>query len=469
MIRRALTKMIGLAAMAAALSGCMVNETKPLPKLNPIQAQAQIPQDELLDVAVYVFDPGVPADAKDTEALEKKRIYPEIRQAESRFVATMVRSTLESSGQWGAVRVVPAGVEFVDVAVSGRILESTGRNLALQVTARDSTGRVWIDGKKYESQADTGVYKTDASLKARDPFQNVYSMIANDLLAAREKLAAADRREIRRVADLRFAADLAPQAMQGYLQKDDKGVLRVSRLPAANDPYAERIRRIRERDAAVVDTVNGYYSNFSDQMRESYGSWRRASFEEIEKEEQARASARTRTVLGAAAVLASVFVPNQCSSTDYNCQRIESYARAAGVIGGTTAVLSGLKKYSDVKVHTQALKELSDTFKSEVAPQVVDVEGRTLRLTGSAEEQYREWRQLLQQLYLEETGGGAQAAPAAAPVTAADAGAAPSRARGRDASTPVSPSTTSTPITAAGKDAAAQTPGQAEGPPATTP
>ena len=272
--------------------------------------------------------------------------------------------------------------------------------------------------------------------------------VANDLLAAREKLPAADRRDIRRITDLRFAADLAPQAMQGYLQKDEKGLMHVARLPADNDPFAERIGRIRHRDAAVVDTVNGYYANFSDQMRESYGSWRRTSFEEIEKEDRARASARTRTVLGAAAVLASVFVPNQCAAGDYNCQRIESAARTAGVIGGTTAVLSGLKKYSDVKVHAQALKELSDTFKSEVAPQVVDVEGRTLRLTGSAEEQYREWRQLLQQLYLEETGGPRPAsAPAADP----------------NASTPT------TITTAAGKDSPAGDPGLAKARPVTVP
>jgi hypothetical protein len=216
---------------------------------------------------------------------------------------------------------------------------------------------------------------------------------------------AVERRDIRRVTDLKFASDLAPQAMQGYLAKDDKGRLVVVRLPAEGDPIAMRINRIRERDAGVVDTVNGYYANFSDQMRDSYGSWRRASAEEIEKERRARNKARTRTFLGAAAVLASVFVPGQCASTDYNCRRIESAARTAGAIGGTAAVLSGLKKYSDARVHAQSLKELSQSFQAEVAPQVVDVEGRTLRLTGSAEEQYREWRELLKQLYLEETGG----------------------------------------------------------------
>ena len=34
----------------------------------------------------------------------------------------------------------------------------------------------------------------------------------------------------------------------------------------------------------------------------------------------------------------------------------------------------------------------------------MDVEGRTLRLTGTAEEQYAEWRRLLHELYKEETG-----------------------------------------------------------------
>ena len=38
---------------------------------------------------------------------------------------------------------------------------------------------------------------------------------------------------------------------------------------------------------------------------------------------------------------------------------------------------------------------------------MVEVEGHTLRLTGTAEDQYREWRKLLKQLYLEETGAAA--------------------------------------------------------------
>jgi hypothetical protein len=415
MLRRAFIGLLSL-GLLLQLAGCMVNETKPLAKINPIQAKTQIPEDELLDVGVHEFNVNITAEQlKDTDKLAKQRIYPDIRKAEARFIPSMLRSTLESSGQWGAVRVVPTTVEFVDVTVDGRILESTGAKLALEVTVRDSTGRVWINKKKYESPADTGSYKTNASLKARDPFQNVYSQIANDMVAARDALLAENRRDIRRVTELRFAQDIAPKAMDGYVVKDAKGMMTVARLPAENDPYTARIDRIRERDAAVVDTVNGYYANFSDTMKDSYGSWRRSSFDEIEKESRDRNKARTRTILGAAAVLASVFVPGQCASTDYNCRRIENAARTAGAIGGTAAVLSGLKKYSDARVHAQALKELSETFQSEVQPQVVDVEGRTLRLTGTAEEQYKEWRQLLHQLYIEDTSGVSTTAVAPQP------------------------------------------------------
>jgi hypothetical protein len=87
-------------------------------------------------------------------------------------------------------------------------------------------------------------------------------------------------------------------------------------------------------------------------------------------------------------------------------------------MGGIAAVLSGIKKYADARTHADALKELTLSFQSEVAPQVVEVEGHTLRLTGTAEDQYREWRKLLKQLYLEETGAAAAPPPVQAPTPA---------------------------------------------------
>lgn len=403
-----------LVSASLLLTACVTSETKPIPKLIPKQATVHIPENELLDVGIRVFDPGIPKNIEgDDEALAKKRIYPELRKAEARYIPTLLRETLESTAQWGAVRVIPETAEFVDVIVTGQMIDSNGGFLAIDVSAIDAAGRVWIKDKRYSSLVDLGAYKTTASMKARDPFQNIYSEIANDLVDARDKLTALDRENIRKVASLRFAEDLAPEAMAGMTAKDAKGITQVVRLPADGDPTLGRIEKIRERDTAVVDTVNDYYASFHDNMEDSYGSWRQTSFSELEKEMRAKSSARTRTVLGAAALIASIFAPNSCGSYDYNCRRIENAARNAGTLGGIAAVLSGMKKYADAKTHADALKELTMSFQSEVAPQVVEVEGHTLRLTGTAEDQYREWRKLLKQLYLEETGAAAAPPPAA--------------------------------------------------------
>jgi hypothetical protein len=412
-----------LLTAAVSLAGCVTSETKPIPKIAAQQATVHIPENELLDVGIRVFNPGIPENIKDDdEALAKKRIYPDLRRAEARYIPTLLRETLEGTSQWGAVRVIPETAEFVDVIVTGQLIDSNGGFLSVAVTVPDAAGRVWIKDKRYQSLVDLGAYKTTASIKARDPFQNVYSQIANDMVLARDKLTTLDRENIRKVASLRFAADLAPDAMAGMTAKDKNGVTQVVRMPADSDPTLARIEKIRDRDTAVVDTVNDYYASFHDNMEDSYGSWRQTSFTELEKEMRARSAARTRTVLGAAALIASIFAPNSCST--YDSCRIADAARNAGAMGGIAAILSGVKKYADAKVHAEALKELTNSFQSEVAPQVVEVEGHTLRLTGTAEDQYREWRKLLKQLYDEETGAAAAPppttpAPAATTTTAA--------------------------------------------------
>src|SRR5262249_28418773 len=109
----------GVAVLALlATSGCVVRETRPLPKVNPVQATHEIPADEQLQVCVHPFDPGLPAVA-DVKTLDKQRISPDIRKAESVYFATLLRSTLDSSGQWGDVWVAPDTVQFVDVVVTG--------------------------------------------------------------------------------------------------------------------------------------------------------------------------------------------------------------------------------------------------------------------------------------------------------------------------------------------------------------
>jgi len=375
------------------LAGCVVNEQRPMPRIAAERATTEVAADELLDVGVRLFDPNVPDDEKQRE---KERIFPEVRKAESRYIPVLIRDTLEDTGQWGQVRVLPRDGTGMEVFVDGRIVQSDGRELVLDVTVSDAAGRTWFR-KTYEGDADTRAYK-DVVAKPRDPFENVYNTLANDLLAARRALTREQRVELRRVADMRFASDLAPYAFGSYLAKDKRGLYSVTRLPAEDDPVVQRMQRVRERDYALVDTLNEHYANFGSSMAVPYTEWRKYTQEELEAEAQAKREALTRQVLGAVAVVGGIMAGAETSSS------AGSAAATAAVIGGMYAFKSGLDKRAEIKIHTESLKQLGDSFQNEVQPMVVDVEGRTLQLKGSAEEQYAEWRQLLRELYENETG-----------------------------------------------------------------
>jgi hypothetical protein len=384
-----------LAALAACalLAGCVMQEQRPMVRIAADKATQEVPVDELLDVGVRLFDPSIPEDPK---AQERERIFAEVRKAESRYIPVLIRNALEGTGHWGQVRVLPRDGTGMDVFVDGVIVASDGRRLELDVEVRDATGRVWYR-KVYEGQPDVRAY-TDAAGRPVDPFENVYNTLANDLLAARRKLSREQRVEIRQVSDLRFAAELAPYAFGGYLARDRKGAWSVARLPAAEDPVLQRMQRVRERDYALVDTLNEYYTSFGDSIAAPYTNWRKYSYEELEAEALAKRQALTRQVLGAVAVVGGVVAGQETNSS------AGSAAATAAVIGGIYAFKSGLDKRAEIKVHTESLKQLGDSFQAEVQPMVVDVEGRTLQLKGSAEEQYAEWRRLLKELYEHETG-----------------------------------------------------------------
>jgi hypothetical protein len=339
-----------------------------------------------------------------------------------------LRDTLEDTGHWGTARVVPSSVNSFDLTIDGKIIESNGARLKLEITARDATGKTWIEKKEYEGPADTRAYR-DGYKSGRDPFENVYVLIANDLLAARTARPAAAVANIRKVSEMRFAADFAPVAFSQYLTQNKKtGEYKVLRLPAEDDVLVQRIKQIRERDYGMIDTVSENYAAFSERLEEPYTSWRRYTYDEITAEEKLKAQARNRMIMGAAAVAAAIFVPDSCQGGS-NCQRAADAARYGGLAGGVAAVISGYKKGEEAKIHTESLKEISGSFQTEAAPLVVDVEGRTLRLTGTAEEQYAEWRRLLHELYKEETGL-VPTTPAAQPAADTTTPAAPSSGAG---------------------------------------
>lgn len=360
-------------------------ETVPL-----IQAETRIPEDQLLDVVVQVFDPGLPEDGEELPP----GVFEDVRESEARFMAVKLADTLQGTGHWGAVRVAPALPASSDVTVSGSIVLSTGKKLVLAIRAQDATGKMWLD-RKYKEEADPAAY-ADGTVDGGDPFQNIYNRISNDLLLARQEISATEVTTIRQVAQIDFAADLLPGVYREYLSQDRKGRLEVERLPAEDDPMMDRIAKIREREAMFVDVLNQHYAFFSEEMEGPYDSWRKFSYEELLAFEAVRRKARTQQILGAIAVLGAILVSPGSGA--------EAAVRDVAMIGGMAAIQAGFSTSKEAKIHKEALQELSASFDAEVEPLVVEIEGHTVRLTGSVEEQYQAWRELLQQIYTTETG-----------------------------------------------------------------
>jgi hypothetical protein len=395
-----------LLVCASGVTGCVVQDQRPVAPVVAQRATAEIPQNELLDVGVRLFDPNIPGDPAEQE---KRRVFPDVRKAESRYMPVLLRDTLESTGQWGQVRVLPAEGAGSDVVIDAKILESDGRVLKLAVSVADATGRAWLK-KEYAGQADTRAYK-DMPARPRDPFDNLYATIANDLLEARRDLSREQRVQVHQVSSLRFAADLAPYAFQPYLAHDKRrDTYAIARLPAAEDPVVQRMDRVRERDYALIDTLNEHYTSFGETIDDAYSNWRKYAYEELEAEAEAKRKALARSLLGAAAVIGGVLASENTNSS------AGSAASTAAVIGGIYAFKSGLDMRAEIKMHGESLKQLGSSFQNEVQPSVVDIEGRTLELKGSAEQQYEEWRRLLRELYENETGLPATTAGTATPA-----------------------------------------------------
>ncbi|HSE01335.1 MAG TPA: hypothetical protein VLB72_11435 [Burkholderiales bacterium] len=401
---------LAAALAAAGLSGCAGAPVKyTVEPTEAIHADRALADAVLLDVGIQVLETA----AISAEAAREQKTDPKILEAEARFIPFHLKKTLQQTGQWGAVRVVPARAEEVDVNVSGKLLESNGERLRVEIKVVDAAGREWFYNE-YTAQVTEKSYEALDKKLDRDPYQDLYNQIANDMLAFRQQLSEKDVSSIRQVALLKFARSLVPYAFATYLVRDKEGTVRVSRLPADNDPMLERVNRIRAREYMFIDAVNNYYANLYDDMRQPYGQWRRSYLQELNQKRELERKTWERRLLGAAAIVGAVVVGSNSNSN--------GSATAANVllIGGTGLIISSGQLANDAKVHEAALKELGVSFKADVAPVLDEVEGRTLKLSGSVDAQYAEWRKTLRELFTAETGLPTTAA--AAPATAPEAG-----------------------------------------------
>lgn len=379
-----------------ATTGCAVNEVVTAEETELVVAETPPDESLLLDIGIVQFDAGVPANNDPVDT----RIYPEIRSAESNYLAYHLKTTLQGTGHWGAVRVIPSPQAFTDIVVHGAIEESDGEFVTLAITVADARGIGWYR-KEYSTQTGISSYSINRDRRL-DPYQKVFNDIANDLRAYVAQLPPAEVTEIRQVSELKFFADMSSAAYGDHLATGENGVIEVMRLPAENDPAVARLRQIRERDRLVVDTLNEHYANFYYGIAIPYQSWRKTAREESINYRQVKRAATMQTLMGAVVLAGSLAVDTDSNSSSR--RRVNRSLQNIGISEGLNTIFKGFSRRSEATIHIESIKELSESFGAEAAPMVVSVEGETRRLTGTAAAQYESWRRLLKDIYEAETG-----------------------------------------------------------------
>ena len=372
------------------LSGCATYQENVAPT-QIMRAQQEIPEDQLMDVGIHTFE----SDELSPKEVQAEGTSNEIRKAEGHFIPYHLKNTLQQTGHWGAVRVIPTETDSIDLFVKGKIEEANGEHLTLDIEVVDATGRQWFT-KEYKKGASRFSYSGNRPA-VKDAYQDLYNAIANDMAEFKKKLTADDIKKIRTTAKLKFAKAFAPDAFDGYLVKGKKGATEIKRLPADDDPMMARLLKIREREYMFIDTLNEQYDAFYNDMWPSYENWRQLNMTENKARREIKRKAIKQQLIGALLIAGAIAAGSSSSGS-------MAAVQTSMIVIGSQVLINGFNVSKEAEIHEAAIQELSESFSSEMQPVVMEFEGRQYELTGSAEEQFNQWRALLRTIYFTETG-----------------------------------------------------------------
>ncbi len=382
-------RLLLLAFACLALAGCTKYEYHetvevPISKLSDEQ-EALIDEELLLDVGVVLFDHGVDELDEDTIA------FANVRKSEAVWFTSQLKATLDRSNAWGLVRSMPSTTGRMDLTVSGKLITSHGEQVILSIVAHDSMGREWLN-KSYEQQASQYAYNPEVNLPG-DPFQALFNSIANDLFDARAALSDTTLRNVRATTKILFAQDFVPAAFDGFVAQDEQGLVTLLRVPASEDPMMKKVERIRSRNDLFLDVIQDYYRAFNNTMAAPYQEWRKLSYKEVVRERQLKEQARKEKIASVVAIASGVVAANSSSSGS---------TRVAGIgstIVGARLFANSFLKSSAAQGHSETLREMGRSLELELEPSVVDLQDRSVTLTGTVEDQFVEWRRILSRMF----------------------------------------------------------------------
>lgn len=380
---RFLTTLFVLQLLTACALPVPVSEPQPVKRLldlvgdvNLIQAIQAPSASALLEIGVQVFGTAQ-KEAEDYEIGDW--VFNEIIQKETQFLPHLLKNTLVDSRQWGAIRVIPDRDPSLDLIIEGQIVQSDGETLELQIRAFDSSGREWLN-KTYADQSIQEEYpestrftldNTFDAINFVDPFQDIYNRIANDLVAMRTNLGEQTLRDLNLVTDMLYAGDLSPSDFSGAVKENEDGLLVIDRLPSLDDPMMARVADMKYRHHLFIDTVDEYYQTLYEDIQPAYVLWRRYSIDQITEIETSQ---------------------QEASQSDY------------GSSSGFLSLSQRYDRFKWSKIFDREFNDLAAGFNNELAPAFLELNSQVHGLTGTMEQQYREWRGILRRLFVLENG-----------------------------------------------------------------
>jgi hypothetical protein len=103
-------------------------------------------------------------------------------------------------------------------------------------------------------------------------------------------------------------------------------------------------------------------------------------------------------IAGGAAIVAGI------AAAGSGGDRATRTAGNVAIIGGGYLLKAGLESRAEAQIHVEALEEVGQSLEAEITPSVIELEDRTVMISGSVEDQYAQWREVLADIYRSEIG-----------------------------------------------------------------
>ena len=343
-----------------------------------------------LEVNIEEFDPGLDG---DSDTWKKKGIWPELRRTESRRFAYKLKEAFEKTNLFGSAYVTPKGNYLADIVIEGSIIISNGEDLHLKISAKDSSNRSFIN-KTYKHRVKEEFFSNQRN-KDKDAYDPLMRAIVGDVV---KYLSRNDVQSISKITELRYATQLNEENFSDSLSLSSRGTYSLNFIPAANDPNFINAQNIRSKDLNFRDQIQSQYKGFLSQVDSDYKIWQKEAFKISKRKREAEQAATGAAIAGVFLAIASAYA----ASESYSSGNYYDTGPVWGTLGAAALISESMASKEEAKRLTANINQISASLDSQVAPTVIEFEGKALKFEGTIKSQFKNWKAYLNDYFEEQ-------------------------------------------------------------------